>query len=199
MIWTGNTNGVGYGLLYDRDTGKKELAHRVAIRLVEGWYPDDTVMHLCDNPRCVEYEHLTVGSPVANAREMALKGRSRNQWRQLTPEQAEQVRQRYAAGETQQQIADAFSVNQTYVSLIIRNRIIHLLPADAALPRPRRRESKPRQPRKPKRKTKLTADQVRQIRQLAGGVTHQQIAHAYGVSKATVTSIIAGRLWRDLE
>lgn len=45
--WIGNTNGVGYGMLYDRDTGKKELAHRVAIKLAEGRYPDDTVMHTC--------------------------------------------------------------------------------------------------------------------------------------------------------
>jgi len=198
LVWTGGTNGIGYGMLYDRDTGKKELTHRIAIKLVEGRYPTDTVLHLCDNPKCVKYAHLKVGSPLENARDMGLKGRGGNQWNNgLTREQAEQVRERYAAGESQQCIADSLGVDQTYISLVLRNRILHLLPDGADMPEPTERKSKPRPPRRPHRKRKLTEEQVQQIRSLAGVISRDRIAKAFDVHKSTITHIVTGKQWRD--
>jgi hypothetical protein len=48
--------------------------------------------------------------------------------------------------------------------------------------------------------SKLTADQVRSIRKLraAGGRTRLSIAQQFGVSEATVKSILSGRTWRHV-
>jgi DNA invertase Pin-like site-specific DNA recombinase len=130
---------------------------------------------------------------------MALKERSRNQYNQLSKEQAADVRARYAAGETQQAIADDLGVSQNYVSMIVRNRIIHLLPDDAAMPPPTRSHHRPtpRPSRRPHRKRKLTEEQVQQIRSLAGAISRDRIAKAFDVHKSTITHIVTGKQWRD--
>jgi hypothetical protein len=42
------------------------------------------VMHLCDNAACFRYDHLAIGTNADNARDMANKGRGRNQWAGVT-------------------------------------------------------------------------------------------------------------------
>ena len=77
-LWIGCTNGkTGYGMLYDRDTGKKELAHRVAWKLHHGVYPENDVLHECDNPACVKLAHLFEGTHQENMSDMHKKGRGR--------------------------------------------------------------------------------------------------------------------------
>lgn len=55
----------------------REYAHRLAYRLGVGPIPDGKlVMHLCDNPRCCNYErHLTLGTIADNIGDAAAKGR----------------------------------------------------------------------------------------------------------------------------
>lgn len=79
--WTGNINKNGYGrYCYKR---KIELAHRAAWRLLRGDIPESMcVLHRCDNPPCVNPDHLFIGDRGINARDMASKGR---QWIQQNP------------------------------------------------------------------------------------------------------------------
>lgn len=71
--WTGNTNG-RYGTLSVK--GKPFLAHRFSAMLHFGMFDRrHVVMHTCDNTRCVRPEHLRLGSPSANTRDMYDKGR----------------------------------------------------------------------------------------------------------------------------
>jgi hypothetical protein len=64
----------GYGKL-GRE-GKTWLAHRYAYSQAVGPIPDGLhVMHRCDNRRCVNPEHLFVGSRVDNMQDMIAKGR----------------------------------------------------------------------------------------------------------------------------
>ena len=76
-VWNGAQSGQGgYGQMWAE--GRNRRAHHVALWLREGVWPDDVVMHLCDNPSCVRYEHLRAGSQKDNLADMAAKGRHRN-------------------------------------------------------------------------------------------------------------------------
>lgn len=73
-VWTGATNREGYGRFYAcRDSF---LAHRVAWSITKGDVPQDKlVCHHCDNPKCVNPEHLFLGTNHDNMQDMTAKGR----------------------------------------------------------------------------------------------------------------------------
>ena len=74
-IWTGGTlKDGGYGRV--RFAGKDARAHRVAWILANGPIPTGLVVcHACDNPPCVNVEHLFLGTHDDNMADMVAKGR----------------------------------------------------------------------------------------------------------------------------
>lgn len=76
--WIAGKNARGYGQF--RVKGRTYLAHRVAFQSANGILPaDQVVRHKCDNPECVNPEHLILGSQADNMRDMSERGRVRNQ------------------------------------------------------------------------------------------------------------------------
>lgn len=122
-LWTAALNGKnGYGMLYDADVGDKMLAHRVAWKVAYGSYPEGVVRHICDNPACVRIDHLVEGTQAENMKEMAARGRAKNQLGKycLTFETAEEIRAIYKQGNTSQEaLAQLYGVDQTTVSRVI--------------------------------------------------------------------------------
>lgn len=66
----------GYGLI--RHNGRLQGTHRVAYEGANGPIPTGfNVLHKCDNPPCIEVDHLFLGTQMDNVRDMWAKGRWR--------------------------------------------------------------------------------------------------------------------------
>lgn len=135
--WTRCRDKDGYGIA--RLDGRKQPAHRVAWQLVHGPIPAELlVLHSCDNPPCVNVEHLRLGTHLDNMRERDDKGRQpkgdahgtrlhpecvlrgeRNGNAKLTDAEADEIRSRIAGryGELKQ-LAAEFGVSFSLVQKI---------------------------------------------------------------------------------
>jgi len=111
----------GYAVLC-RD-GKEQLAHRWMYEQMKGTVPPDKcVCHSCDNPRCVNPDHLWLGTHIDNMQDRERKGRTR--WPQgekhynakLTEDQVIYIRSHMEISQTQ--MARVMGVTQSHVSLI---------------------------------------------------------------------------------
>lgn len=78
--WQGSLNNKGYGKITVLVDGKWAAlyAHRVAWFTATGVWPDLQVLHECDNPKCVKFEHLFLGNQLDNVQDCIEKGRFRN-------------------------------------------------------------------------------------------------------------------------
>lgn len=73
-LWTGSLSNKGYGLFYLN--GKSCRAHRVSWEIFKTPIPAGMlVCHTCDNPPCVNPDHLYVGTPRDNTQDMLRRGR----------------------------------------------------------------------------------------------------------------------------
>jgi hypothetical protein len=72
--WTGATQAKGYGRF--KSNGKIECSHRFSYKMFIGNIPKGmNVCHKCDNPKCVNPEHLFVGTQSDNMVDCRDKGR----------------------------------------------------------------------------------------------------------------------------
>jgi len=77
--WTGAKTHYGYGKI--RKNHKTVGAHRVSYELNIGPIPKDGhVLHKCDNPICVNPDHLFLGNQAINMKDMFSKHRNKNQY-----------------------------------------------------------------------------------------------------------------------
>lgn len=122
--WIGKPNQDGYGKLNvgGAKNAKTLLAHRVAYILAKGPIPSDAnvVCHVCDNPICVNPEHLFVGTQGDNVRDCMHKKRIANGDRHSSvthPERVPKGERVWKATLTDHQVMKLRMENQTPVSI----------------------------------------------------------------------------------
>lgn len=126
-IWKGSYLKGGYGA--HRFNGKSLGAHRTSWTLFKGEIPIGMyVCHKCDNPGCVNPDHLFLGSAEDNNRDRAKKGRSddrhgeKHPCRKLTNETVLEIRKLWSSGMKQKEIAKIYGIDNSAVSVIVNNK-----------------------------------------------------------------------------
>lgn len=134
--WTKARSPKGYGLRWYK--GATRRAHRVAYCEAHGLSLEDiagqSVLHSCDNPPCVNPEHLRLGDHTDNMRDRVERGTAKgprayrgehHHEAKLTSAQVEEIRKRFVPyckinGGTA--LAREFGVSQPTVSAIANER-----------------------------------------------------------------------------
>lgn len=128
-LWTGCRNRLGYGrIACGGVTFNSILANRASWILHFGPIPEGKcVLHSCDNPPCVNPNHLFLGTHDDNMKDMVLKERATcadhhgeaNGQAKLTTGQVQEIRLLYAAGDlTQRELGKQFHVARRTVGAI---------------------------------------------------------------------------------
>lgn len=128
-LWTSYTQH-GYGCM--KILGKSVRAHRLSYFIHNGVYDTDLcILHKCDNPLCVNPDHLFIGTQQDNVKDMHDKKRHKilnpkkgeNQWKsKLKKQDILQIRFLLGSVLTNREIAKKYNVSQSRISDIKNNK-----------------------------------------------------------------------------
>lgn len=133
-LWTGAQTWGGYGVIQSGSRkGKIVRAHRLSYVMHKGEFDEVlSVCHTCDNPPCVNPDHLFLGTRSDNMQDCSAKGRTRgNNYRgedhhqaKLNDESVVWIRTAYAKGGTSlNQLAREFGVSKRSILNIVHRRV----------------------------------------------------------------------------
>ena len=109
--------------------GKTIGSHRAHWMLVNGDIPDGLILrHKCDNPLCVDLDHLELGTPADNAQDSIERGRKpvreKHGMARLKWVDVREIRAAHANGsETNADLARRFSVTVQHIGHIVNDRL----------------------------------------------------------------------------
>lgn len=132
-LWKGRLGAAGYGY-FCIPPNRKRPAHRMSWVLFRGEIPNGyNVCHKCDIRNCVNPEHLFLGRPADNVKDMVQKNRhqfgERHYAAKLTAIQVSQIRELLAAGRAHKEIAATFGVCRATIDRICSGKIWRSVPA----------------------------------------------------------------------
>ena len=195
-MWIAGKTGSGYGVL--TINYKAISVHRFSYELHFGPIPKGRfVCHHCDNPACVNPDHLFLGTPKDNMHDMIAKNRQvrtvppifhdeNHPKSKLTWTQVNVMRSLYATGNySVTELALKFGTTKSNAHLIIKWRAW------------RTEHSPP--PEYPGR-DKLTEDDVRAIRSeyASGNVLQRELADRYNVNPSLISQIVNRKRWAHI-
>jgi hypothetical protein len=120
--WINPSHPFGYGRL---KVGKKiELAHRLSYKIHFGDItPSQCVLHKCDNPRCVNPNHLFLGNRNDNAKDRTLKGRTfKGSQVTISIFNEQQIKDIRSSTKTISQLSKDYGVSYQHMWLIVKRK-----------------------------------------------------------------------------
>ena len=120
--WSAQIYPSGYGAFYMNS--KNTLSHRASWVIHFGEIPKGMlVCHACDNPKCVNPDHLWLGTHKENTNDMIVKGRKKIMPAKIDHDFHKCVFDLYLKGFNQRDIAKKFSVHQKTIWRILHTFI----------------------------------------------------------------------------
>lgn len=118
--WQGARTRFGHGRM--RIDGKEVGAHRFSFALhnPDAEIDGAVVRHSCDNPPCVNPNHLLLGTMGDNNRDASRRGRSSTK---LTETDVLAIRARHASGESYSLLGREFGVSAPAVRAVVLRRV----------------------------------------------------------------------------
>lgn len=118
--WMGGEDAQGYGKV--RFLGQEKYTHRLVM---EWQYErdlgrDEHVRHLCDNPGCVNPDHLRVGTAAENIADRDAKGRTARGPKRIPSETKDRIRARFREGASRLRLSREFGVAHATVARIVK-------------------------------------------------------------------------------
>lgn len=136
IIFDGFKNKDGYGIKqvkFKDGKWRAKGAHRIAYCKHHNIPIDDidglVILHKCDNPPCINPQHLVLGTQQDNVADMYAKGRSYsrlgscNPNAKLTYELAEMIRSDYLTIKSYSKLASKYGVGKSTISRVIKGEI----------------------------------------------------------------------------
>lgn len=187
--WKGCTDKKGYGRISSRRGLPPKKAYRLSWEIHFGEIPKGLeVCHACDNPSCVNPNHLMIGTHQANMMDAHRKNRINNYKHGkgednnsalLTNEQVKQIRDEFSNGSTVKQLSKKYK--NTNITRILRNKAYednNFNPINGnKKPRPHRRV--------------LNSTDIDFI--LASNEPSRRLGALFGISKTTILNIKKNR------
>lgn len=202
-VWTANKNNQGYGMFRPGGLAPKRLAHRLAFEDAHGPIPaGGIILHSCDNPRCVNPDHLRVGNYKDNVADMDQRGRrvinpARGEAKpntSMTDDRVIAIRKAYVSGVPISEIRTCFGVSDAaFHDYVSGKSFAHVLGRDGSPDLAALKSEARRRRRNNARLDQATADEIR--RRLASGERGVKLAAEYGVHKATISDIKRNKIW----
>ena len=119
--WTASLDSKFYGQF--RLNGKNILAHRLSWIILVGLIPDNLcVLHKCDNTKCINPDHLWLGTQQDNIKDMFKKGRAKsrigesNPACKLTTKQVLCIKALLKNGDKLSNVAKLYNINRCTVA-----------------------------------------------------------------------------------
>lgn len=122
-LWKGASKN-GYGVIWQ--DGKHKYAHQVSYLLYKGDINDKCVCHTCDNPLCINPNHLSLGSHQENMMDMVRKGRKlkgeKSPKCRFSFEQIQSVRQDFKAGISARNLASKLGCTTRFIYHVVNKK-----------------------------------------------------------------------------
>lgn len=183
--WGGAINSHGYGMFKFR--GRNERAHRVNYVLTNGSIPDidgkpAVLRHKCDQPLCVNPDHLVPGTQLDNINDAVERQRlprgERHHFCTVSEGCLAQIMADIAAGGGTCELAERYGVSPSYISTLR-----HGGGRSKGVEKPKGRSDR-----------QITDDKALDIYRAIhrGGRTRREVAAMFGVSATMVSDIKRG-------